>query len=216
VAPDAGGLNVAPDTIGKITAEWLDQVASSTSDSVIDGEAGNLTDLKDEVFWRSGQGGTALDATDVHSVPADPVFALKTTSVGALVLCTTAAQLTLAPPGRATIGGLNIPGYYLPTSPAGLTSAVPGAWSSSPPTSRRPGMTRGTSSPTSPASPPAASQAASHSRQETGFHCANQAEPRPTAADQQASRPQTRATCQAPGGGSRPGLKAGVPNGGRR
>jgi hypothetical protein len=62
VAPDSDGLNLAPDTSGKITAEWLDQVASSTSDSVTDGEAGNLTDLKDEVFWRSGQG-TALHAT---------------------------------------------------------------------------------------------------------------------------------------------------------
>jgi hypothetical protein len=51
-----------------------------------------------------------------------------------------------------------------------------------------------------------ASQATRHSRQETGFRCASQAEPRPTATDQQASRPQTRATCQAPGGGSRPGL----------
>jgi hypothetical protein len=126
VALDAGGLNAAPNTIGKITVEWLDQVTSSTSDSVIDDEAGNLTDLKDEVFWRSGQGGTALDATDVHSVPADPVFALKTTSGGALVLYTTAAQLTLAAPGGATIGALTIPGYYLPTSSAGLASAVLG------------------------------------------------------------------------------------------
>jgi len=60
-----------------VTAAWLDQVASNTSNSVIEDEAGNLTDLKDEVFWRSGEGGAAFDATDTHSVPTDPVFALK-------------------------------------------------------------------------------------------------------------------------------------------
>jgi hypothetical protein len=102
---------VAPDTIGKTATEWPDQVASSTSDSVTDGEAGNLTDLKAEAFWRHGQGRTAPDATDARSVPADPVFTLKTTSEGALVPCTTAAHLTLAAPGGATAGGLTIPGY---------------------------------------------------------------------------------------------------------
>lgn len=67
---------------------------------MIKDEAGKLTDLKDGVFWRSGEGGPALDATDTHSVPADPVFALKTTTGGALVFDTTAAQLTLTPAGR--------------------------------------------------------------------------------------------------------------------
>jgi hypothetical protein len=42
------------------------------------------------------------------------------------VLYTTAAQLTLAAPGGVAIGGLTIPGYYSPTSPTGLTSAIPG------------------------------------------------------------------------------------------
>jgi hypothetical protein len=42
------------------------------------------------------------------------------------VLYTTAARLTLAAPGGATIGGLTLPGYYLPTSSAGLASAVLG------------------------------------------------------------------------------------------
>ena len=126
VAPDATGLNVAPDEIGKVTAAWLDKVASSTSNSAIDNQAGNLTDLKDEVFWRSGEGGTALDATDTHSVPADPVFALKTTSGGALVFYTTAAQLTLTPPDGGTISALTIPGYYSPSTSAGLTSAPDG------------------------------------------------------------------------------------------
>lgn len=126
VAPDAAGLNVAPGEIGKVTAAWLDKVASSTSNSAIDNQAGNLTDLKDEVFWRSGEGGTALDATDTHSVPADSVFALKTTSGGALVFYTTAAQLTLTPPDGGTISSLTIPGYYSPSSSAGLTSATVG------------------------------------------------------------------------------------------
>ena len=57
VAADDTGLNVAPDKIGQVTAAWLNKVASSTSNSMIKDEAGNLTDLKDEVFWRSGEGG---------------------------------------------------------------------------------------------------------------------------------------------------------------
>ena len=126
VTADDTGLNVAPDKIGQVTAAWLNRVASSTSNSVIKDEAGNLTDLKDEVFWRSGQGGPALDATDTHSVPADPVFALKTTTGGALVFYTTAAQLTLTPPDGGTISALTIPGYYSPSSSAGLTSATVG------------------------------------------------------------------------------------------
>jgi hypothetical protein len=126
VAPDADGLNVAPDKIGQVTAEWLDQVAANKSDSVIKDESGNLTDLQDEVFWRSGQGGTPMDATDVHSAPAGRVFALKTTSGGALVFYTTDAQLTLSPPDGAAIGAITIPGYYSPSSSAGLTKATVG------------------------------------------------------------------------------------------
>ena len=126
VAPDDGGLDVAPGKIGQVTAEWLDQLAASKSDSVIKDESGNLTDLQDEVFWRSGQGGSPMDATDVHSAPAGQVFALKTTSGGALVFYTTAAQLTLTPANGDTISGLNIPGYYSPANSAGLTSATVG------------------------------------------------------------------------------------------
>jgi hypothetical protein len=126
VAPDADGLNAAPDKIGQITVEWLYQVASNKSDSVIKDESGNLTDLQDEVFWRSGQGGTPMNATDAHSAPAGQVFALKTTSGGALVFYTTAAQLTLTEPNGAPFGGLNIPGYYSPANSAGLTSATVG------------------------------------------------------------------------------------------
>ncbi|MGH3278059.1 MAG: hypothetical protein ACRDNW_02865, partial [Trebonia sp.] len=126
VAADDGGLNVAPDKIGQVTAEWLDQLAANKSDSVIKDESGNLTDLQDEVFWRSGQGGAPMDATDVHAAPADQVFALKTTSGGALVFYTTAAQLTLTPANGDTISGLNIPGYYSPANSAGLTSATVG------------------------------------------------------------------------------------------
>lgn len=126
VAPDAGGLNVAPSKIGQVTAEWLDQLAANKSDSVIKDESGNLTDLQDEVFWRSGQGGAPMDATDVHAASAGQVFALKTTSGGAMVFYTTAAQLTLTPANGDTISGLNIPGYYSPANSAGLTSATVG------------------------------------------------------------------------------------------
>ena len=80
VAADAAGLSVAPDKIGQVTAAWLDQVAANPSNTAVLADAGNLTDLKDEVFWRSGEGGATFDAADTHSVPADPVFALKTTS----------------------------------------------------------------------------------------------------------------------------------------
>jgi hypothetical protein len=126
VPPNAGGLNVAPGKIGQVTAEWLDQLAASKSDSVIKDESGNLTDLQDEVFWRSGQGGTTLNATDTHSAPAGQVFALRTTSGGALVFYATAAQLTLTEPNGAPFGGLNIPGYYSAANSAGLTSATVG------------------------------------------------------------------------------------------
>jgi hypothetical protein len=126
VAADGTRLNVAPDKIGEVTAAWLNRVASSTSNTVIKDEAGNLADLDDEVFWRSGEGGPALDATDTHSVPADPVFALKTTTGGALVFYTTAAKLTLTPPDGGTISSLTIPGYYSPSSSSGLTSATVG------------------------------------------------------------------------------------------
>ena len=36
VAADATGLNVAPDKIGKVTAAWLDQVASNMSNTAIE------------------------------------------------------------------------------------------------------------------------------------------------------------------------------------
>ena len=127
VAADAAGLSVAPDKIGQVTATWLDQVASSTSDTAVLADAGNLTDLKDDVFWRSGEGGATFDTADTHSVPADDrVFGLKTTDGGALLFYTVAAHLVLTPPDGGTISALNIPGYYSPSSSAGLTSAAVG------------------------------------------------------------------------------------------
>ena len=78
------------------------------------------------MFWRSGEGGATFDAADTHSVPANPVFALKTTDGGALVFYTVAAHLVLTPPDGDTISALNIPGYYSPSSSAGLTSAAVG------------------------------------------------------------------------------------------
>ena len=108
------------------SGQSLDQVASSTSNTEIKDEAGNLTDLQDEVFWRSGEGGVRLGVTDTHSVPADPVFALRTADGGALVFYTTAARLTLTPPDGDTISTLTIPGYYSPSSSAGLRSAAVG------------------------------------------------------------------------------------------
>ena len=127
VAADAGGLSVAPDKIGQVTAAWLDQVAADPSNTAVLADAGNLTDLKDDVFWRSGEGGATFDAADTHSVPADDrVFALKTTDGGALLFYTVAAHLVLTPPDGDTISALNIPGYYSPSSSAGLTSAAVG------------------------------------------------------------------------------------------
>ena len=154
VAADAAGLSVAPDKIGQVTATWLDQVAASTSNTAVLADAGNLTDLKDEVFWRSGEGGATFDAADTHSVPADPVFALKTTDGGALVFYTVAAHLVLTPPDGDTISALNIPGYYSPSTSAGLTSAAVGyveQFATYVPARRV--TAAGRSSPTSPASP---------------------------------------------------------------
>ena len=126
MAVDAAGLSVAPDKIGQVTAAWLDQVAADPSNTAVLADAGNLTDLKDDVFWRSGEGGATFDAADTHSVPADPVFALKTTDGGALLFYTVAAHLALTPPDGDTISALNIPGYYSPSSSARLTSAAVG------------------------------------------------------------------------------------------
>ena len=126
MAANDAGLSVAPDKIGQVTATWLNQVAADPSNSAVLADAGNLTDLKDEVFWRSGEGGATFDADDMHSVPADPVFALKTTDSGALLFYTVAARLVLTPPDGDTISALNIPGYYSPSSSAGLTSATVG------------------------------------------------------------------------------------------
>ena len=67
-----------------------------------------------------------MNATDAHSAPAGQVFALRTTSGGALVFYATDAQLTLTPANGDAIGGLNIPGYYSPATSAGLTSATVG------------------------------------------------------------------------------------------
>ena len=123
---NAAGLSVGPDRIGHVTAAWLDKVAADSSNTAVLSYAGNLADLRDEVFWRSGEGGAPLDTADSHSVPADPVFGLKTTDGGALLFYTTAAQLTLTPQGGGAISGLSIPGYYSPSSSAGLTSATVG------------------------------------------------------------------------------------------
>lgn len=123
---DSAGLSVAPGQIGRVTATYLDRVAADPVNTAVLAEAGNLTDLKDEVFWRSGEGGIPLSAGDSHSVPAGPVFGFKTISGGALLFYTVDAHLTLTPPAGSTISGLNIPGYYSPSSSAGLTSAEVG------------------------------------------------------------------------------------------
>ena len=122
---DTAGLSVAPNKIGLVTAAWLDKVAADPSNTTVLADAGNLTDLRYEAFWRSGQGGAPFDANDSHSAPADPVFGLKTADGGALLFYTTAAQLTLTPPDGGAISSLNIPGHY-PSSSTGLTSATVG------------------------------------------------------------------------------------------
>ena len=78
------------------------------------------------MFWRLGEGGARFGAADTHSVPADPAFALKTTNGGALVFYTVAAHLVLTPPDGEAISALTIPGYYSPSSSAGLPSAAVG------------------------------------------------------------------------------------------
>ena len=54
----------------------------------------------------------------------DHVFALKITDGAALLFYTVAAHLVLTPPDGDAISGPNIPGYYSPSSSAGLTSSL--------------------------------------------------------------------------------------------
>jgi hypothetical protein len=124
-AGNTSRLSVAPAKARQITASYLDQVAAKQNAHVL-ADAGNLTDLRDEVFWRSGEGGAPFTATDHHSMPADPVFGLKTVDGGALLFYTLDAHLLLTPPAGKTISRLSIPGYYSPSTSAGLTSAAVG------------------------------------------------------------------------------------------
>jgi hypothetical protein len=113
---DAAGLSVAPDRIGQLTATYLNQVAVNPSNQAVMAAAPYLSDLSDEVYWRSGEdpGHVIFDATDTHSPTRYPVFGLRTKNGGALLFYTTAAQLTLAPPAsdHAASFDLGIPGYY--------------------------------------------------------------------------------------------------------
>jgi hypothetical protein len=127
VTAAGAGLSVSPEKIRQLTTTWLDQVAANPSDKAVAANEDNLTDLRDEVYWRSGQVGAALHASDTHSVPPGPVFALRTTDGGALLFYTTFARLTLTPPAGTHISEITIPGYYSPASSAGqLTAATVG------------------------------------------------------------------------------------------
>jgi hypothetical protein len=123
VSPTATPLAVAPEKLAERTAAAID--GAGTGVTVVD--PGALADRSDQTFWR-GKLPTAT-VTDTHTAAtgagagaADQTFALLTTTGGALVFYTDAAEVTITPPAGSAIH-LTVPGYYSPAqalSRAGL------------------------------------------------------------------------------------------------
>jgi hypothetical protein len=111
----AARLAAAPAQIPQLTAESLD----GATPAVTVRNPGNLADLRDQVCFQSRLPAGSAD-TDQHDT-AGLVFALKTTSGGALVFYHLTARLSLAPPPGQTIN-FRVPGYYSPSQ--ALTSAA--------------------------------------------------------------------------------------------
>jgi hypothetical protein len=105
---NATGLEVAPRSIGPLTAAAL-----NTSSTSVIRVPGNLADLHDQTFWRSRlpAGSTG---TDTHRAGPGRVFGLRTRDGGALLLYAVTAELILAPP-QGQVFRLDIPGYYKPS-----------------------------------------------------------------------------------------------------
>jgi len=110
-------------------------------------QQGNLADLRDQVYFQSRLPAGSAD-TDQHDT-AGLVFALKTTSGGALVFYHLTARLSLAPPPGQTIN-FRVPGYYPPARPSPPRRSI--TPTSSPSTSR-PALLPPPSSQTPPVSP---------------------------------------------------------------
>jgi hypothetical protein len=111
----AARLAAAPAQIPQLTAESLD----GATPAVTVRNPGNLADLRGQVYFQSRLPAGSAD-TDQHDT-AGLVFALKTTSGGALVFYHLTARLSLAPPAGQTINS-RVPGYYSPGQ--ALTSAA--------------------------------------------------------------------------------------------
>jgi hypothetical protein len=118
-------LEVPADQIAQVTAGSLNHLAT-LSDALITANASNLTDLHDEVFWRSGHGGARITVTDEHTTTLFAVFGLRTDGGGAILFYTLKAQLRLTAPHGTTISHLTIPGYYHLTGHSKLTSVTIG------------------------------------------------------------------------------------------
>jgi hypothetical protein len=119
VSPTATSLAVAPGKLAERTAAAID----GTGAGVTVADPGALADRSDQTFWR-GKLPTAT-VTDAHTAAtgaAGQTFALLTTTGGALVFYTDAAEVAITPPAGSAIH-LTVPGYYSPAqalSRAGL------------------------------------------------------------------------------------------------
>jgi hypothetical protein len=120
VSPTATSLAVAPGKLAERTGAAID----GTGTGVTVADPGALADRSDQTFWR-GKLPTAT-VTDAHTAAtgaAGQTFALLTTTGGALVFYTDAAEVAITPPAGSAIH-LTVPGYYSPAqalSRAGLS-----------------------------------------------------------------------------------------------
>ena len=118
-AADAAGLSVAPADIQQLTARYLDGGRGLAGFSM----PGNLQDLRDEQYWKAGNLPPGAAVTVTHAVSGNPVYALRTTDGGAVLLYDLTATMTFsAPPGDSL--KIKVPGYLSPDRP--VTSATLG------------------------------------------------------------------------------------------
>jgi hypothetical protein len=114
----AADLAVPPSAVQQLTARYLDGVAGGLAGL---SRPGNLQDLRDAQYWRSGNlpAGSAVSLT--HTAAGNPVFAFRAAGGGAVLFFDLTATMRLsAPPGNLI--RVAIPGYYSSSHP--VTSAT--------------------------------------------------------------------------------------------
>ncbi|HEX5496778.1 MAG TPA: hypothetical protein VFX70_19625 [Mycobacteriales bacterium] len=120
-ASQASALAVQPSQLASQAATYLDQLTTPrcpraglcthrSPPTVTVPRASSLTDMQDLSFWKKQTRGT-VGLADLHSATSDRTFALTTANGGALVWCDVSAELSLTPPGGATMD-IQIPTFY--------------------------------------------------------------------------------------------------------